>query len=246
MLFSRWPALARPAAARGLAALSTIPSVCAVCRGWSNARICADCSRQFAWREPRCQRCAIEVPAGAAVCGECLRLPPAFDRCIAALRYDHPWDGLISSFKFHAALDLGPALADALNDAIDMAQAPACDWILPVPLSLERLRERGYNQSWELARRLARRQPGRADARLLLRLRNTQHQLILPPGRRAANVRGAFMVEPARAAQLRGANVAIVDDVITTGSTLHEIAGCLKQAGAASVQAWVVARTAKE
>jgi ComF family protein len=223
-----------------------VPSLCAVCHGWGPARLCDDCSHHFIDRRVRCQRCAIEVPDGTTVCGACLRLPPAFDRCVAAVDYDYPWDGLILAFKFQSALDLGAVLAAKLNAAIDVAALPAVDWIVPVPLSAERLRERGYNQAWELARRVARDRSAKADARLLLRIKDTPHQVNLRPGKRAANVRDAFLVEPRRAHQVRGAAVAVVDDVITTGSTVEEVARCLKQAGAASVQVWAIARTPKD
>jgi predicted amidophosphoribosyltransferase len=112
-----------------------------------------------------------------------------------------------------------------------------------VPLARERLRERGYNQSWELARRLARSLalPARADA--LFRLRDTGHQLQLDRAARHANLRDAFVVSPRHAAWVRGAAVALVDDVLTTGATAHAATLALLAAGAADVRLWVVART---
>jgi ComF family protein len=130
-----------------------------------------------------------------------------------------------------------------LADVVGRAGGTRAHWVLPVPLSAERLRERGYNQAWELARRVARSLACEADATLLLRVRDTPHQLALPRERRAANVRGAFLVEPRRVRDLRGCDVAVVDDVMTTGATGAEIARTLKQAGAHSVRLWVVART---
>jgi len=114
---------------------------------------------------------------------------------------------------------------------------------VPVPLADPRLRERGFNQAWELARRVASRLGGRADAGLLVRVRDTPHQLALPPDERAGNVRGAFAVEPRRRGEIRGRTVAVVDDVMTTGSTAAEIARVLRHAGAARIEIWVVART---
>jgi ComF family protein len=121
--------------------------------------------------------------------------------------------------------------------------APAL--LLPVPLSTQRLRERGYNQAWELARRLARACAGCADAGLLLRLKDTPHQLAFPPEQRAGNVRSAFAVEPRRLGELRGRSVTVVDDVMTSGATVAEIARVLLQAGASEVAVWVFARTPK-
>lgn len=157
--------------------------------------------------------------------------------------YGYPWNGLIGHFKFHAALDLAPALAQRLLEAHRLGDLPAPTLILPIPLSAARLRERGYNQSWELARRIAASLQCPADARLLLRMRDTPHQIALPRDRRDANVRGAFAIEPLRRAELQGRDVTLIDDVMTTGATLAEASRVLLQAGAASVQVWVVART---
>jgi ComF family protein len=230
----------------GRPARNVLPSLCAVCHGWGSGRICVECTRQFAAAVPRCERCAIEVPAGVAVCGACLREPPSYDRAIAAVDYDHPWDALIAAFKFHGALDLAAALAQRLVAAVEAAGGARPGLLLPVPLGPARLKERGYNQAWELARRAARGLDCRSDARLLLRIKDTAQQLALPRAQRAANVRGAFLVEPRRAGELRGRDVALVDDVLTTGATAAEIANVLKHAGAASVQLWVVARTPKD
>jgi ComF family protein len=183
------------------------------------------------------------VPVGVAVCGACLKTPPPFELAIAAVDYDHPWDELVRRFKFDAALDLAGVLAQRLLEAVRHGRAPRPDWLLPVPLAAARLRERGYNQAWELARRVAPKLPCASDARLLLRVKDTPHQLALPPEMRAANVRGAFAVDPRRLHELQGRSVAMIDDVMTTGATATELARMLLNAGARSVQVWVLART---
>ncbi len=226
--------------------LRRLPSQCAVCRGWGRQRLCNLCIERHAAPRTRCLRCAIGVPSGVAVCGACLRQPPPFDRALAAVDYAHPWDALVQRFKFDAALDLTDVLAQRVLDAVRRSDAEPPDWLLPVPLATARLRERGYNQAWELARRVARELPCAADARLLLRMKDTPHQLSLPPGRRAANVHGVFAVEPRRRHELRGRSVAVLDDVMTTGATVAEIARTLRQAGASAVQVWVLARTPLE
>ena len=225
------------------APLRRLPSQCAVCHGWAQQRLCRTCVERFAAPRPRCIRCAIGVPAGVATCGACLRQAQPFERALAALDYDHPWDELVRRFKFDAALDLADALALRLLEAVQRSDAERPDWVLPVPLAAERLRERGYNQAWELARRVSRALGCASDPRLLLRMTDTPHQLSLPPERRAANVRGAFALEPRRRHELAGRSVALVDDVMTTGATAAEIARTLVQAGARSVQVWVLART---
>ena len=191
----------------------------------------------------RCTHCALRVPANVDQCGACLAAPPAFDAAVAAVDYAWPWDGLLGDFKFHAALDLASTLTERIAAAWRARHLEPPHWLLPVPLAKERLRERGYNQAWEIARRLAARIGGTADARLLTRVRDTAHQLALPPDRRAANVRGAFAVAPEGLARLRDDHVVLVDDVMTTGATAAEIAAVLKQAGAGKVTIAVLART---
>jgi ComF family protein len=222
---------------------ATLPGQCGLCHGWGTARLCDTCVRRFASPRTRCMRCALAVPQGQPLCGACLTSPPAFDRAVAAVDYTHPWDGLITRFKFHQGLDLASALAGLLARAVRESDLVTPSLLLPVPLSEPRLRERGYNQAWELARRVAHTLHLKADAHLLLRMRDTPHQIALPHERRAANVRGAFAVEPRRRHELEGARVAVVDDVVTTGATVGEIAQVLMHAGASEVQVWMLART---
>ncbi|MBX3607907.1 MAG: ComF family protein [Piscinibacter sp.] len=219
------------------------PGLCIVCRSWGRGRLCADCIARFAPHRPRCARCAIQLPGGAAVCGECLRDPPPFERSVAALDYAAPWSGLIAQFKFHAAVELASAFVPLLADAVRRSEAPRPTLLVPAPLAPARLRERGFNQAWELARRLGRRLGIAADPSLLLRVRDTPHQLALPLAQRAANVQDAFAVEPRRRGLLHGGEVALVDDVLTTGATAASMSRALLQAGAARVQVWVLART---
>ncbi len=186
-----------------------------------------------------------ELPAEppAATCHECVTRPPPFDRSIAAVGYGFPWSGLIPQLKFHAALDLVPTFARLVADAHRRSGDPAPGLLVPVPLSRERLRERGFNQAWALTRRIASALDVRADATLVLRVRDSSHQLGVPLAERAENVRGAFAIEPRRRSECAGLDVAVIDDVMTTGSTGAEIARTFRQAGAARISIWVLART---
>jgi ComF family protein len=222
----------------------TLPTQCAVCRGWDDERVCTSCRARFMAGVARCRRCALHVPSGTTVCGACLTAPPSFDGALAALDYGHPWDRLITRFKFSAALDLADVFAQCLVRTWRASGWAAPDLLLPVPLAGARLRERGFNQSWEIARRVARQVGTPADARVLLRTRHTPHQLAFPVARRAANVQDAFAVDARRRSALQGRCVALVDDVMTTGATAAEIARVLRLAGAAQIQVWVLARTA--
>jgi ComF family protein len=172
------------------------------------------------------------------VCGRCLADPPGYDATVAVFAYAFPADVLVQGLKFRSELSLAPLLAEALCAELgDTAIKP--DLVVPVPLHEVRLRERGYNQSMELARSIAARLHLPLDSGTCLRVRNTAPQLDLPWKERRENVRGAFSC--ARA--LDGKTVAVVDDVMTTGATLGEVASTLKKFGAARVVNWVVART---
>jgi ComF family protein len=223
--------------------LERLPSLCAVCGAFGTQRVCRDCTALFAQPAHRCIRCALRVPPGATLCGSCLRTPPTQSHTVAAVDYAAPWDGLVTRFKFHAALDLAAPLAARLAQAVAEAGQPPVDLVVPAPLAQGRLAERGFNQAWELARRVARQRGCAADAHTLLRIRDTAHQLALPVEARAANVRAAFLVDPLRRDRVRGRCVAVVDDVLTTGATLDAMARALRDAGTADVHAWVFART---
>jgi len=208
---------------------------CFLCRGAARGILCPACDADL----PRlagtlCPRCALPSP-GAAVCGRCLADAPHYDATVAALAYRFPADTLVHALKFRSQLALAPLMGDLLIEAI----RERIDLVVPVPLSRERLRERGYNQAAEIARHVARERRARLELTVVARERNTRAQADLPWSDRARNVRGAFRCERS----LDGAAIAVVDDVMTTGATLDELAATLKRAGAARVVNWVVART---
>jgi ComF family protein len=230
-----------------------------LCRAWTQASWCDDCAQRFGSTARRCLRCALRLggsdaagePDAPAVCGACLRAPPPWSAAVCAEDYAFPWDGLVADFKFRARPELARPLARLLADrALALAQTHRQAFgleppqrLLPVPLSTRRLRERGYNQAWELARHLGRLLRLETDARTLLRPVDTAHQALLPRAERERNLRGAFMVDPKRRAAVHGVRLALVDDVMTTGATLREATLELLRAGAAEVQVWAVART---
>src|SRR5436190_10599062 len=204
---------------------------CFVCRGGARGLLCAQCVAELPRLErPLCPRCALESPDGA-VCGRCLSESPAYDATHAALAYDFPADALVAALKFRGELALAPLLAGLLAPKV---RASRVDHVVPVPLSAERLRRRGYNQAVEIARHL-----GKVDLGLCERTRDAPPQMELPYAERQKNVRGAFRCMRT----LDGARLAVVDDVMTTGATLAEMARALKAAGAAYVENWIVART---
>ena len=221
-----------------------LSSQCEVCRQWAQAAVCDDCVSRFAAAVPRCSRCGLRLGLSAPACGECLRDVPPFEHTVCAADYAFPWDALIAAFKFHDRVELAAALAERLLAAVRASATPPPQLVVPVPLAPARLAERGYNQAWELARRLAPAVGATAQAHLLWRPADSAHQAELGRLARQNNLRRAFMVDPRRRGELLGRRVALVDDVMTTGATAREAAAALLRGGAAAVDVWVVARTA--
>ena len=204
---------------------------CLLCGGKGGPELlCAACVAELPALPDACPRCALPSPAGA-VCGSCLIHPPHFDATLALWRYEFPCDGLVQALKYRARL----ALAGFFARSLASRTMPEVDLIVPMPLHPRRLAERGFNQALEIARHL-----GRPIApRGVLRVKHTPPQTELPYEERAKNVRGAFLCK----LDLSGASVAVLDDVMTTGATLNELARALKRAGAARVENLVIART---
>jgi len=218
-----------------------VPGQCAVCRAWPAQPVCEPCVARFAQPRPRCRRCALPLAQGVAECGRCIAEPPPLDACHAALSYEYPWSALIAQYKFAGLPGWAVTFATLMRSApwVEPALEEA-DLVLPMPLSRERLVERGFNQALVLARALA---PVKAETGLLLRVRHTHAQSELDRKARLQNVKGAFAVEPLRHAAVRGKHVALVDDVMTSGASLFTAAQALREAGATRVTALVLART---
>lgn len=211
---------------------------CFLCRGAARGLLCASCNASLPREEgPRCPRCALAAPAGAP-CGACLSRPPSFDATVAALGYRFPADALVSALKFNGELALAPFLGALLAERL-AGSAALVDLVVPVPLSAQRLAARGFNQALEIARHLPEPARSRIQFDAIGRTRDTPAQLGLPAEARRRNLRGAF--ECPRL--LGGLRIAVVDDVMTSGATLEEVAATLKRAGAAWVANWIVART---
>lgn len=218
----------------GLAA-ALLPQSCLLCGADAGAALCAGCAGELPWLpQPRCGHCALPTPAGET-CGRCLAHPPRYDATTAALAYAYPLDRLVHWLKYGGGLPVAAYFATLLG-----AAPPAGgELLLPVPLHPARLRRRGYNQAQEIARGLARRWRLPLRPRLAERLWDSPPQAGLAWKERARNVRGAFRI----AGDVAGRHVVVVDDVMTTGATLDELAGALKRHGALRVTNCVVART---
>ena len=220
------------------------PRACALCDA-PGKPLCDACRRDCACAlATACPRCAIPLYAGDGrhLCGRCLAHAPAFDASLAAATYQAPFDSLIRGLKYSARLAYAPLLADLLHQRV-VAHRFHIDLLIPVPLSRDRMAARGFNQSIEIARPFARRMHTQLDTTSVLRIRDTPPQAALPFDARRKNIRGAFAVSDSRVGLLEGSTVGVVDDVMTTGSTLDEMAATLKRAGVERVVNLVVART---
>ena len=216
---------------------------CLLCRAASGtALVCADCAAEMPPAAAEaCPVCALPTP-NQQLCGQCLSHPPHFDRTYSLWTYGFPLDTLIQSLKYGHQLAAARWLGEALA-----AKAPAVfandlpDLLLPIPLSSGHLQERGFNQAVEIARPLARCLGLPLALDVCERVRETQAQTSLPWKLRQKNVRGAFeCCQP-----LDGKHILVLDDVMTTGATLNELARTLKKHGARRVSNLVCARALK-
>lgn len=223
-----------------------LPWRCTLCGnpGMPGLDLCVDCRRDLPWNTSACPGCARPLPAGAADsrCGACLSHPPAWDIAFSALHYALPVDGLVQQLKFHGRLARARLLGELLAQALQSERrTPWPAALIPVPLHPSRLKERGFNQARELALPLARRFaiPLRDD--LARRVRATAPQVGLDAATRARNLRGAFAI-----AGTPPAHVALIDDVLTTGSTLTAMSLALRAAGSTQIEVWTPARSTPE
>lgn len=226
-----------------------LPPVCHICRSFipdaGTVHICPECRDLLPLvLPPRCSVCGIPFAGtgGSHCCGACLTRPPHFDAARSRFLYEGPIRTLIHSFKYSHRTHLCRPLAHLALESADEYVSHEPQLIIPVPLHRSRLRERGFNQAvligGVLSHGLA--IPMLPDA--LARTRPTEPQVKLSADARRTNVRGAFSVT--RPETVAGRRILLLDDVMTTGSTLDECAKELKNAGAAAVLAVTVARTA--
>lgn len=205
---------------------------------------CAACRAEMPRIEHFCRRCAVPLTGDKEwldLCADCLRGKSHLDSAWSAFHYDYPLRRALHHFKFNRQLYYGSVLGRLWVKALPPPLVP--DILLPVPLHKKRLRLRGFNPAYELAKPFAAyfSLPLRDD--ICRRIRDTQPQLSCPPDKRSLNVRGAFQLNRNGYAELRGKAVLILDDVMTTGATVQEIARVLKTAGVGQVAAWSLLRS---
>ncbi|QOT76912.1 ComF family protein [Cupriavidus basilensis] len=227
-----------------------LPAACALCGTVQDETVCAGCALELLTPLPRCRCCARPLgrssgPGAASLCAQCRYEPPPFDDALVLGDYARPQDGLVLALKFGGVLPLadwlGAELASRWRAESGRSGLALPDVLAPIPLSARRLAERGFNQSWEITRPLARRLGVRAAPTLLARLRDTPAQATLDLPARQANLQDAFGLGSGH--DVAGQHVGLVDDVMTSGATLGEAARVLKANGAARVTLVVALRT---
>mgnify|MGYP003460724517 FL=1 len=218
------------------------PACCLVCGEACEPRshgLCAACRGALPWNRSACLRCGLPLPLPAAACGHCQRRPPPLAETRSVFRYEPPLDRLLPRLKFHDDLAAGHLLGTLMAQALAGTERPAA--LVPLPLHRRRLRGRGFDQTLELAKPLARALHVPLMDDVLVRVRETAPQSRLDAAARRRNLRRAFAV---REGAILPTHVVLIDDVMTTGATLHAAADALLRAGAARVDAWVCARVA--
>ena len=211
------------------------------CFHHENVDICPVCFANLSWFDgPQCLSCALPVSDDVELCGRCLVNPPFYDKTQAVFEYKGEVEWLIQQLKFHGKLIPGHILGQLIADQLTARlKSSPIELILPVPLHVKRIRERGFNQTVELFRCLAKRLEIPLDVKTCERIIFTDKQSGLKSHQRQKNIKGVFHFPRTISAK----RVAIVDDVMTTGSTVNELARLLKAQGVEYVEVWVCART---
>jgi ComF family protein len=211
--------------------------------GTSIHAACRACLESLPWHSTQsCPQCGLNSDGN--VCGSCLNNPPDFDATKAVFLYAYPIDAMMLRYKYGNSLNLGDTFGEFLAEKVNVEDClKNIDLIIPMPMHPQRLKERGFNQAIEIAKVLTKNCKEKLDYKSTIRQTLTPPQASLPLKERVKNIKGAFKVNADKLGKIQGKRIAIVDDVMTTGASLNELAKTLKKAGASHVECWVIART---
>jgi len=217
-----------------------ITQSCILCgdKCYQNVCLCSSCMNELPFIECACPTCGIPVQSNNSQCGQCLSSPPPFSHCITLMNYVSPVDYLVQKMKYHNQLAIADLLGNLLAEKIDKSNLTLPDQIIPIPLHVSRLQRRGFNQAVEIAKPLSKLLGIPLNLTDCSRVRATNPQFNLSVNERTGNIKNAFEV----LRDIDAKHVAIVDDVMTTGSTVAEFARILKFAGVETVDVWACAR----
>lgn len=219
-----------------------LPSICVLCNQThaQNLAVCDACIHLFTFLDPACKQCSLPVvDSSYLLCGQCIKKPPYFDSTTIAYSYEEPLASLVRQFKYQNKLYLSAFLAQLIINAwAKKPTYPQC--LIPIPMHDKKLKKRGFNQTIILSRFLSKQLKIPIDLTSCQKVLNTEPQAELTSNQRAQNIKNAFSVSP-----LPYSHVALIDDLLTTGSTANELAKKLKESGITTVEVWCCARTIK-
>lgn len=223
------------------------PGTCVLCgtKGQDELDLCSNCLENLPFNSSTCRQCALPLPAGSTgLCGQCVQNPPQFQRSYALWQYASPIDYWISQLKFQQKLQYARLMGRLCANEIAQAYGNKNnlpDIVVPVPLHKTRLRQRGFNQAVEIARPIGEKLNIPLDTKSCVRTKATEPQSSLSAKARHRNIKGAFQVVK----EITAGHVAIVDDVMTTGQTINELALVLRLAHVKQIDVWLCARASK-
>lgn len=221
---------------------SSFQQRCVLCTNPHGGRLglCEACAKDLPWHhEAQCPQCALTIGLqDHQLCGTCIQTPPAFDQTFALMRYAFPINALLQAYKYGHRLPLAHFFAGLFIEQYAFNEKTV-DCIIPMPMHPKRLQERSFNQALEIAKLLSKAYQIPLDYRTCTRVKNTPPQASLALKQRVNNMAGAFACDT----DFTGRSIAIIDDVMTSGASMHTLAKLLKKAGANRVECWVMART---
>ncbi|WP_423202247.1 ComF family protein [Legionella rowbothamii] len=216
-----------------------LPSICTLCSQFhkSNHAVCERCIEFMPLLGLACRHCATPLAdAGSLICGSCIKKPPQFEHAYITYKFEEPLRGLLHQFKYHNGLYLHSFLSHLMLNGLPDSNLPQC--LIPVPMHARKIKQRGFNHAAILTRGLAKKLNLPYDLTSCQKILNTAPQASLDKKQRQSNLRHAFISK-----KLPFQHVALVDDLLTTGSTANELALTLKKSGVERVDLWCCART---
>lgn len=214
-------------------------NICVLCSlHQSRSRTCCkSCLNDLPWIQHSCYQCGIPLVSNALRCGQCLKTPPPYQRVYTACLYQFPIDQLISATKYQGRVEYIPLLTELFLEKTQLDQIP--DVLIPVPIHRQKMSQRLFNHTALMAKLLGKALDIPIDLKLLIKSTATPAQHQLSKKQRLKNLKGSFSLTRNHCYS----HIAIIDDVMTTGSTLHEIATLLQAAHDCRVDGWMIART---
>lgn len=225
-----------------------LPTSCIGCQEFQTETICQKCRKRLNdFQINRCSQCALPIAPHEKnpLCVDCLRKRPAFDATLCLDSYGGFLTEAIHSYKYQHQIAIAHGLLDAWLDIYPsgLLDSQAVDWILPIPMSQEKLHQRGFNQSWELCKIFSKKLRIKTHWKVLQRMHIEGNQVSASKQERAQRLNNVFSIIPKNISLIKNKNIVLIDDVMTTGATLSVIAQLLKDFGARSVHNWVILRT---